>query len=101
MNGNNRKHRSLTPLRNSGKNINNDKNSNDSKYILLKKEYFFNLINKNIENINKSINLFFTSICNIFFSIFMFFYSIVNTIKLIFMYFLYVLFNNYFITFTS
>jgi hypothetical protein len=97
MNENNRKHRPSSPLRNSGKSINN----NNSKYILSKKEYFSNLINENIENINKSINLFFTSICNIFFSIFMFFYSIVNTIKLIFMYFLYILFNNYFITFTS
>ena len=99
MNQNNQKHRPSSPLRNSNKNINN---SNDSKYILSKKEYFSNLINENIENINKSINLFFRSICNIFLSIFMFFYSIVNTIKLIFMYFLYVLFNyNYLITFTS
>ena len=79
-----------------------DINNNDSKYILSKKEYFSNLINENIENINKSINLFFRSICNIFLSIFMFFYYIVNTIKLIIMYFLYVLFNyNYLITFTS
>ena len=100
MNEDNRK-RKLSPLRNNGKNINNNKNSNDSKYILSKKEYFSNLINENIENINKSINLFFRSICNIFLSIFMFFYSIVNTIKLIFMYILYLLFNNYFVTFTS
>ena len=100
MNQNNRQ-RKLSPLRNRDKNINNI-NSNDSKYILSKKEYFSNLINENIKNINKSINLFFTSICNIFLSIFMFFYYIVNTIKLIFMYFLYVLFNyNYLITFTS
>ena len=96
MNENNRK-RKLSPLRNSDIN-----NTNDSKYILSKKENISNLINENIENINKSINLFFRSIYNIFLSIFMFFYYILNTIKLIFMYFLYVLFNyNYLITFTS
>ena len=89
MNENNRK-RKRSPIRNRDKNINN---SNDSKYILSKKEYFSNLINENIENINKSINLFFRSICNIFLSIFMFFYYILNIIILYIMYFLYVLFN--------
>ena len=49
MNKNNRKQRPSSPLRNRDKNINN----NNSKYILSKKEYFSNLINENIENINK------------------------------------------------
>ena len=91
--------RKKSPLKNRGEKDKNDINSDtnydtNSYYSVSKKEYFSNLINENIENVNKSINIFFTSICNIFISIFMFFYSILNTIRLIIMYYVYLLFNN-------